>query len=84
MRRINKAQDGAAQTELDTVAIVERRRAGDALIVNQRAVEAAQVNEHVLAVLALNFRMATRDDGCRSIKRHFHVWLAPEPRHILR
>lgn len=84
MRRINEAQDGAAHAELNMVAVVEWRRAGDALLVNQRPVEAAVIYQHVLPVAALNFSVATRDHSRRSFNRHFHFGIAPQSRHILR
>lgn len=82
MRRVYEAQLRSTHSELNAVAVVERRGAGDALVVNQRAVEASQVNEHVLTVASLNLSVAARDDcGC-GLNRYLHSGLASEARHI--
>ena len=83
MRRVYETKLRPAHAELNAVAVIERRWACDALLVYERPVEAAQINEHGLTVALLNLRVTTRDDCCRSLNRHFHSRLATQSRHIL-
>ncbi len=77
-RRINETQDGAADAELNAVAIAERGGRGDAPAVEQRAVEAGEINKRELPVMSLNFGVATRDDRRRRVHRHARRRVAAE------
>jgi hypothetical protein len=83
MRWVCKAQNRPAHSELYAVAVIKRRGRSDALVVDERAVEASQVMKDKLAVRPPYLRMATRDDGCRSLNRHFHLRVSAKPRDIL-
>lgn len=58
MSRVDKAQDWPTHAQLYPVAVKKLCRLGDALIVEQRAVEAAEIVEHELAVAAAKLRVA--------------------------
>ena len=77
MRWINEPQDRPTHAELNAVAVVERRGRCNALFVEERSVETAQVNEQVLAVASLNLCVTARDDCRRRFNRHFHTRLTP-------
>lgn len=84
MRWVNEAQDWPTHSKLYAVAVEERRGLRDALIVEQCAVEAAEVVEHGLTVATASYLcMAARDNGRGRVNRNFHLRLTPQANDIL-
>ena len=83
MRGVCKAKYWPAHPKLYAVAVIKRRRRGNALVVDERAVKASKVMKHELAVQATYLGVTARDDRCVSFNRNFHLRVAAHARHVL-
>ena len=83
MRRIDHAHYRTAGAELDLIAAEERDGAGNALAVDQRAVEALQIGDRELFAGPANFGVASRDDGRVSVDHNFAFRIAAQTRDFL-
>jgi hypothetical protein len=84
MRRIAEPQRRPAGAQLDLVAIEQRHGIADALVIDQRAVEALQIDDGKLIARPANFRVPPRDDRGVGINYYFAFGITTETRDFLR
>src|SRR5216684_2195590 len=83
MRRIDYAHDRPTDAELNLISAVKGYGAGDALTVDQCAVEALQIGNRELFARLANFGVASRDDGRVRIDHNFAFGIAAQTRDFL-
>src|SRR5262252_7745756 len=82
MDRVDESQRRTAGTELDLIAIEQRHRTADALIINQGSIEALQIGDAVLIAAPVNFGMTARNHGGVSIDDDLTFRIATDARHF--
>src|SRR6185369_5856030 len=82
MRWIAQAQQRTAGPELNLIAIKQRRRFADALIVDERAVKAFQIGNRELITAFPDLGVTARDHRGIGIDYDFPFGVASEPRHL--
>ena len=82
VRWIAQAQQGTAGPELNLIAIKQRRRFADALVIDERAVKALEIGDRELITALPDLGVTARDHGGIGINDHFPFGIAAEPRHF--
>src|ERR1700752_480796 len=83
MRGIDQAQNRTAGAELNLILVEELDAFGDAGPVNERPVEALQIDRGKLAVTFANLGVTARDHGRRRIDNDVTRWIAAQLKDIL-
>jgi hypothetical protein len=77
MRWIAQAQQGPPAPELNLIAIKQRRRLADALVVDERAVKALEIGDRELITASSDLGVTARNHGGIGIDDDFPFGIAP-------
>jgi hypothetical protein len=82
MRWIAQAQQGPPAPELNLIAIKQRRRFADPLVVDERAVKALEIGDRELITASSDLGVTARNHGGIGIDDDFPFGIATKARHF--
>ena len=82
MRGIDQFQQWSASAQLNLILVEQINRAGDALAIDERAVEAFQIDHRKLIVGATYLCVTARDDRGGRIDYHVAFRIATQSKYI--